>query len=138
MWQGYGEGVVRVQGFDHLVLRCHDVDKTLAWYVDELGLEPERVEEWRAGSAPFPSARIDAGTIIDLIPGGPDGIVDGRLDHICLVVDADSVERVASPDSGFEVLAGPVPRYGARGMATSVYIRDPDGLMVELRSYPSA
>ena len=57
-----------VQGFDHLVLRCIDVETTLAWYVDRLGMPPVRVDEWRAGVAPFPSVRVDEGTIIDLVP----------------------------------------------------------------------
>ncbi|MGD9998656.1 MAG: VOC family virulence protein, partial [Ilumatobacteraceae bacterium] len=35
----------------------------------------------------------------------------------------------------FDVLEGPVPRFGARGNGTSLYIRDPDGTVVELRHY---
>ena len=133
----YVVGVLRVYGFDHLVLRCADVETTLAWYVDRLGLAPVRLEEWRAGAAPFPSARVDAGTIIDFIaapPGGPPD--DGRLDHMCLVVDENSVGQVVN-DPSFEVVDGPGPRFGARGVATSVYVRDPDGLVVELRCYPA-
>jgi catechol 2,3-dioxygenase-like lactoylglutathione lyase family enzyme len=34
-----------------------------------------------------------------------------------------------------DVVEGPVRRYGARGEGLSVYIRDPDGLVVELRHY---
>ncbi len=45
----------RVQGFDHLVLRCSDVERTLAWYVDVIGLEPVRVDEWRREEVFFPS-----------------------------------------------------------------------------------
>ena len=51
---------VRVTGFDHIVLRCSDVEVSLAFYCDELGLEPERVEEWRRGEVLFPSVRINA------------------------------------------------------------------------------
>jgi catechol 2,3-dioxygenase-like lactoylglutathione lyase family enzyme len=129
-------GVLTVLGFDHLVLRCADVEATLAWYVEQLGLAPVRVDEWRAGEAPFPSLRVDAGTIVDLIPTG-DGTApaDGRLDHICLVVDEESVERIVH-GGGFEIVDGPGPRFGARGVATSVYVRDPDGLVVECRCYP--
>ena len=49
--------IVSVVGFDHLVLKCADVETSLAWYCDQLGLEPVRVEEWRAGLAFFPSVR---------------------------------------------------------------------------------
>ena len=51
-----------------------------------------------------------------------------------LVVDADDVASVVS-DPRFEVVDGPGPRWGARGVGTSVYVSDPDGNTVELRSY---
>jgi catechol 2,3-dioxygenase-like lactoylglutathione lyase family enzyme len=126
---------IRVQAFDHLVLVCSDVERSLAWYIDELGLAPVRVEQWRAGEAPFPSARVDEGTIIDLIGGGPVTAGNRNLDHLCLVVDSDSVSHAAT-SGRFQVVDGPVPRFGARGMATSVYVTDPDGYVVELRAYP--
>lgn len=122
---------IAVTAFDHLVLACADVETTLTWYVDRLGLAPVRVDEWRAGSAPFPSVRISADTIIDLVAGEP---VDGRLDHICVVVAPTDLDAVARAGD-FEVVDGPGPRFGARGTGTSLYVRDPDGLVVELRYY---
>jgi catechol 2,3-dioxygenase-like lactoylglutathione lyase family enzyme len=122
---------VRVIAFDHLVLRCADVERTLAWYVDRLGLSPVRVDEWRRGEAPFPSVRISADTIVDLIAGSPD---DGRLDHVCVVVDPIDLAELAASDE-FDVVEGPGRRFGARGDGTSLYVRDPDGLVVELRHY---
>ena len=123
--------IVDVVGFDHLVLACTDVEATLAWYREVLGLGAVRVDEWRNGDAPFPSVRVDDTTIIDLIAGVP---ADGRLDHLCLVVSAVDLEIVAA--SGvFDVVDGPGRRYGAQGEGTSLYVRDPDGLVVELRHY---
>jgi catechol 2,3-dioxygenase-like lactoylglutathione lyase family enzyme len=129
---------IHVLGWDHLVLRCLDVGNTLRWYTDRLGLAPVRVEQWLAGEAPFPSVRVDATAIIDLLPARPgdlSGGPEGRLDHVCLVVDASSLDQVLA-DPSFEVIDGPGQRFGAQGVATSVYIRDPDGLVVELRCYP--
>lgn len=129
-----------VTGFDHLVLRCHDVEATLAWYVDVVGLAPVRVEQWRRGEAPFPSVRVDADTIVDLIPGLGDDANDvavagrARLDHMCLVVQPCDLGALAA-SGRFDVLEGPVTRFGARGSGTSLYVRDPDGLTVELRHY---
>ena len=120
-----------VQHFDHLVLTCRDVERTLEWYVDRLGLEAIHVEEWRRGERPFPSVRISPVTIIDLIPGEPSG---DRLNHICLVVERCDLVAVAA-ERGLEVWEGPVPRYGAQGEGTSIYVLDPDGLTVELRHY---
>jgi len=122
---------VSVSAFDHLVLRCADVERTLAWYCDRLGLSPVRVDEWRRGEAPFPSVRVAEGTIIDLV-AGPSG--DGRLDHICLVVEPVDLAGVAASGE-FDVVDGPARRFGARGDGTSLYVRDPDGLVVELRHY---
>ena len=63
---------VQVVGLDHVVLRCADIEASLAFYCDELGLAPERVDEWRRGEVFFPSVRIDATTLIDLFPAPPD------------------------------------------------------------------
>ena len=120
-----------VIGFDHLVLVVADVEKSLAWYCGELGLGEVNVEEWRAGKAPFPSARIDATTIIDFFPkkAGPAdegaGATNKNLDHICLVVEPTDLSPLG--ETG--------PRFGAQGIGTSVYLEDPDGNTVELRHY---
>ena len=123
--------MLRVIGFDHLVLRCADVESTLSWYIDLLGLEPVRVDEWRRGEVPFPSVRVDDDTIIDLVAGTTG---DGRLDHICVVVDPVDLAALAASGE-FDVVEGPDRRFGARGNGTSLYVRDPDGLIVEIRHY---
>ncbi len=122
---------LRVTGLDHIVLVSADVERTLAWYCDLLGLEPVRVEEWRRGEVPFPSVRVSPTTIIDLIDGEP---VDGRLDHFCLVVEPTDLDAIAASGE-FTVVDGPARRFGARGDGTSLYVRDPDGTVVELRHY---
>ncbi len=122
---------IAVTAFDHLVLKCADVETTLAWYVDRLGLAPVRLAEWRRGEVPFPSVRVSADTIIDLIEGPAD---DGRLDHLCLVIDAVDLAAISAAGD-FDVVGGPARRFGARGEGTSLYVRDPDGLVVELRHY---
>jgi len=127
------ETLLRVTAFDHIVLRCADIEQTLSWYADVLGLGPVRVEEWRRGDAPFPSVRVDANTIIDLIDGDPD---TGRLDHLCLVIDETDLNELAASGM-FEVVDGPSPRFGARGIGESLYVLDPDGGIVELRHYPA-
>ena len=123
--------MIKVRAFDHIVLKCADIERTLSWYVDVLGLGPERVEEWRRGEAPFPSIRVDGNTIIDLIEGDP---AVGRLDHLCLVIDEIDLDELAA-SGAFEVVDGPGPRFGARGIGESLYVLDPDGGTVELRHY---
>ncbi len=123
---------MRVTGLDHIVLFVADAERSLAFYRDLLGLGTERYDEWRTGDAPFVSVRIGEGTIIDLLEREPDG---KNMDHICLTVVETDLE-VLVDDHAFDVVEGPVHRWGARGMARSVYVRDPDGHVVELRVYP--
>jgi catechol 2,3-dioxygenase-like lactoylglutathione lyase family enzyme len=124
--------MVQVNGLDHIVLTVGDTRRSLAWYRDRLGLEPMRVDEWEAGEVFFPSLRIDEGTIIDLLEGDRSGI---NIDHVCLVVDDVDLDEVAASGE-FEVVSGPSEVFGARGMGTGLYVRDPDGNVVELRRYP--
>ncbi|HUG36882.1 MAG TPA: VOC family protein [Candidatus Limnocylindrales bacterium] len=118
-------------GFDHLVLNVADVHRSLAFYVGTLGLTPERVEEWEAGEVFFPSVRIDATTVLDLMQLDRSG---QNVDHLCLVVDDDIDALAAREDLIIE--SGPGERWGAQGDALSIYLRDPDGNLVELRRYP--
>ncbi len=120
-------------GLDHIVLVVADVERSLAWYGRHAGLGAERVEQWRRGELPFPSLRIDPGTIIDVIPGLDDAGARGHLDHICLVVGPDHLAALAA-DPDLEIV-DQGRRSGARGDADSIYVRDPDGLLVEFRSY---
>jgi catechol 2,3-dioxygenase-like lactoylglutathione lyase family enzyme len=123
--------MVRVTGLDHVVLNVSDVNRSVSWYHDQLGLEVLRLDEWKRGEVFFPSLRIDEGTIIDVLENERSG---SNVDHICLVV-ADDVDALAS-SGRFEVVDGPDVRWGARGDARSLYVRDPDGNVVELRAYP--
>ena len=121
----------RVTGIDHIVVDAADPLVVVDWYVDVLGLEPERVEEFRRGEVFFPSVRIDATTIIDVFPSEPTG---ENYNHICLLLSDADIEAVAAHPS-LDVIEGPVTRWGAQGDAQSVYVRDPVGNTVELRTY---
>jgi catechol 2,3-dioxygenase-like lactoylglutathione lyase family enzyme len=122
---------MEVRSLDHVVLRVADGERALRFYCGTLGLEPVRVDAWRRGEVPFPSARVDAATLIDLLPDRRTG---ENLDHLCLVVTRADVEAV-TVSRELEVVEGPARRFGARGDGTSVYVRDPDGNLVELRCY---
>ena len=122
---------MRPQSLDHVVLRVADVERSVDWYTSVLGLTAERLGEWRRGEVPFPSVRVSAESIIDLVAADRTG---ENVDHFCLAYDG--VDLAALAASGrFDVVDGPGPRWGAQGMATSLYVRDPDGNVVELRTY---
>jgi catechol 2,3-dioxygenase-like lactoylglutathione lyase family enzyme len=132
-----------ITDLDHIVLNVSDIDRSLRFYTEVLGLKGERIEEFRAGKVGFPSVRINDATIIDLFPTptsarlGPGSQINRNLNHFCMVVGADDfsgiVEYLAKND--IRVREGPVSRWGARGRATSVYFLDPDGNEIEIRTY---
>ena len=122
---------MEVTGLDHIVLNCSDVERSLEYYTAVIGLSGERVEEWRRGEAPFPSVRVDPGTIIDLFTSERTG---ENMNHFCLVLPAaDWEEMLATGDIPVE--HGPSKVFGARGTGMSIYTSDPDGNTVELRRY---
>jgi catechol 2,3-dioxygenase-like lactoylglutathione lyase family enzyme len=130
--------VVQVTGLDHFVLRVHDLEHSLSFYRGVLGLPIEFLEEYRAGSRPFVSARIGA-QLLDLVPdptyNPEDGWRTGGFLHLCVRVAGrllDVLPRLR--ERGIELIEEePVLRMGATGWGQSVYVRDPDGYVVELK-----
>jgi catechol 2,3-dioxygenase-like lactoylglutathione lyase family enzyme len=122
---------IRVTALDHVVLNVADVERSLAFYVGELGLEPIHVEEWRRGERFFPSVRVSADSILDLLAAPRTG---ENADHVCLVVEPMDFDALIA-SGRLEIVEGPATRFGARGDGTSIYFRDPDANLVELRYY---
>jgi len=134
---------IKILELDHIVLNVSDIDRSLRFYTEVLGLSGERVEEFRAGKVGFPSVRINRETIIDLFPRRDSLTSEAaakdkhNLNHFCLVVGGEDFSGIVDYLSahGVKVHQGPVSRWGARGRATSVYFSDPDGNEVEIRCY---
>lgn len=134
-----------IAGIDHIVLRVVDLDRMLDFYVGALGCTMEKVQ------ASIGLYQLRAGrSLIDLIPvdgplgkeGGAAPGSEGRnLEHFCLRIDmqagsfdADALIRYLR-SKGVE--PGEVAsRYGADGQGPSIYVRDPEGNVVELKGPP--
>jgi catechol 2,3-dioxygenase-like lactoylglutathione lyase family enzyme len=133
--------LVTIREMDHIVLRVRDVEKSLYFYAEILGLKPERVEQFKAGEVRFPSVRLNDDTIIDLFPS-PDmepisKNAPRNQDHFCMVIEPTDLNTLKHEFQaiGIDIQAGPGPRWGAHGNGTSLYIYDPDDNVVELRYY---
>lgn len=135
---------IKVTELDHIVLNVGDIQRSLKFYTDVLGLQAERLDDFNAGKVGFPSVRINGDTIIDLFPiQGAEDLENqaekrqGNLNHFCMVVDRQDFSGIVDylAQYGVAVREGPVSRWGARGRATSVYFLDPDGNEVEIRCY---
>jgi glyoxylase I family protein len=134
---------IRVLGLDHVVLRVRDLDAALRFYQGALGCPIERridalgLVQLRAGAA-----------LIDLVPadsplgkaGGGVPVADGKnVDHICLRIDAFDAAALSAYLRSHGIEPGEVgTRYGAEGNGLSMYVRDPDGNVVELKGPPGA
>ncbi|MGV3759594.1 MAG: VOC family protein [Actinomycetota bacterium] len=118
-------------GVDHVVLVSPDVERLVAWYRDELGLGVERLDQWRAQQVPFVSLRVSDSFLIDVMAGERTG---ENVNHIALHVSGVDVDELAA-SGRFPVEMGPADLFGARGTGRGVYTRDPDGNLVELRTY---
>jgi len=132
--------LVKITEMDHIVLRVKDVEVSLRFYTETLGLKSERVEQWRAGEIRFPSARLNDDTIIDLFASDQEPIArDGvrNQDHFCMVIEPTDMEELKARFEalGVGIQSGPGKRWGSHGDGISLYLYDPDNNVVELRHY---
>ena len=124
-----------VTGLDHLVLTVADLGQTVAFYQDILGMRAARFEaadgtqRWalyfgtqkinlhQAGAEFRPHAKAKA-------PGSAD---------LCFLTETDlDIWQAHFHTAEIDVEAGPVARSGATGPIVSLYVRDPDGNLIEV------
>jgi catechol 2,3-dioxygenase-like lactoylglutathione lyase family enzyme len=127
-----------ISGFDHVSLPLCNEDAMAAFYralgasVDEL----EHVVVVHLGDQMVNFHRVEMWTRDDFTLRAP--AATPPCGDFCLRWDGTADELAALLQAaGAVVEEGPVPRRGARGIeATSVYVRDPDGNLVEFMRYP--
>jgi glyoxylase I family protein len=118
-------------GLDHVVLVVRDQQASQRFYTDVLGCTLEHINEkislihLRFGEA-----------YIDLLPATaerPRGA--GGVDHVCLSIKCDNLEKIATElrARGVSLEGEIVTRRGAYGTGPSLYLRDPDGYVIELK-----
>ena len=123
---------VSVLHCDHLVLTVRDLRKALCFYGDVLGMTVQRFGEHRwalvYGTGKINLHEADQAPILPRAQTPTPGSAD-----LCFLVD-QPVEKVALAlqSQGIAVEVGPVNRQGARQSLRSIYVRDPDGNLIEL------
>lgn len=126
---------MRVTSLDHLVLTVRDIEQSAAFYVDALGMRHRvftATDGTRRHALSFGTQKINlhqAGAEFEPNAAAP---TPGSGD-LCFLVDGTIADWQAHFAAGdVPVVAGPVPRTGATGPILSLYIRDPDGTLVEV------
>ena len=122
----------RVMGLDHVVLRVADIDRSIAFYGEVLGLHVER------RLAEIGLVQLRAGTsMIDLVPRTEDEDDGRNMDHFAVRIAEMDVPALTAHLKKHGIDPGEVRRrYGAEGYGSSIYITDPDGNTVELKGPP--
>eukprot|EP00189_Rhodosorus_marinus_P008371 CAMPEP_0184749832 /NCGR_PEP_ID=MMETSP0315-20130426/31270_1 /TAXON_ID=101924 /ORGANISM="Rhodosorus marinus, Strain UTEX LB 2760" /LENGTH=162 /DNA_ID=CAMNT_0027227291 /DNA_START=106 /DNA_END=589 /DNA_ORIENTATION=+ len=130
----------RVGELDHIALACKDVDGMVRFYSGLLGFPTVNLEKFKEGAVPFPSVRINQGSIIDFFPLEDATASFRQVSHFCIRMEEEdyvSVKEVLS-ENGYEPTRKESKLSGARGTGIAQYYKDPEDNTVELRFYESA
>lgn len=129
---------MEARSIDHVNLRIPEDGQPAAveFYGDRLGFGIEGVARWRAGEKSFFDVRLAPEHVVHLWPTPAfDPPTGTNYDHLAVVVE-DDIETVRS-----HLAAADVPLYdelssplGATGEAPAVYVEDPFGYVVELKT----
>ena len=132
--------MLTIKAIDHIVFNVRDVEASARWYGRVLGMNrtdaPSDQGEDRT-SMTFGQNKIN----LRPITASQESWFTGKApsaggQDLCFLTDL-SPDAVAAHfrDCDVEVEVGPVTRRGARGSIRSVYVRDPDGNLIEVSSY---
>jgi len=124
-----------VRALDHLVLTVADITRSVRFYEDALGMVAEAFtvadgsQRWalKFGDQKINLHQSDA-------PFAPHAKVplEGSAD-LCFLTETPLVGWTLHLDGlGVAVIDGPVRRTGATGPIMSIYLRDPDGNLIEV------
>ena len=127
-----------IDRIDHIVLTVTDIEVSTTWYENTLGFE----REFFRGPEGQPRHALKFGQLkINLQDAATETPTKARVPTIgsgdfCLVAAIpldEFIEHLHQIQVPIDV--GPVPRRGALGPIRSVYLRDPDGNLVEIAEY---
>jgi catechol 2,3-dioxygenase-like lactoylglutathione lyase family enzyme len=119
-------------GLDHVVFRVQDQAASQRFYIDVLGCTLDHVNER------ISLVHLRFGEhYIDLLPATAEApaATPGGVDHVCLSIHCDDLAAVGAAlrARGVAVQGDVAERRGAYGTGPSLYIRDPDGHVIELK-----
>jgi len=132
---------IRIRGLDHVVLRVSDLAASIDFYCDVLGCSEERrldalgLVQLRAGTCLIDL--VDVASPLGRLGGDAPRSEARNMDHFAVALEEFDEAAIRSQLESHGVEPGEVSeRYGANGNGPSMYVRDPDGNVVELKGPP--
>lgn len=125
--------IMKIKNIDHLVITTSDLKKCLDFYVGLLGMEHRDSNGHH--NLYFTNGKISIHTMKGEFQPAARNPAYGSQDF-CLITCGDLKEVKAELEAKHApIISGIVERHGAYGAMQSLYLRDPDGNLVELSSY---
>jgi catechol 2,3-dioxygenase-like lactoylglutathione lyase family enzyme len=127
---------VKIERFDHLVRTVHDIDRTCDFYTRVLGMKAIAFQEGRT-ALQFGQQKLNLHAVRKEFEPKALNPTPGSA-NLCLITEISLDEVIQHmKDCGVEILDSPVKRTGAIGEILSIYLRDPDGNLIEVSNYLS-
>ena len=125
---------MKIERLDHLVLTVRDIEATVAFYTQALGMKPVTFGNGRRALA-FGQQKLNLHSADAPFKPHAARPTPGSAD-LCFISSTPISEVIVHLKSaGIAIEEGPVPRTGALGPITSVYFRDPDANLIEVSCY---
>ena len=125
---------ITLDRIDHIVLTVRDIDQTIEFYCNVLGMTEITFGDNRK-ALKFAKQKINLHPQPSDITPKANQPTPGAMD-ICFITQSPIdgiIDSLQKHDINIEL--GPVQRQGAQGNITSVYIRDPDNNLIEIAHY---
>ena len=124
---------MKIDRFDHIVITTADLERCLHFYVDILGMEPDRRGDRFA--VKFGNQKINIHRRpAEFLPAASNPSYGSQ--DLCLIAEGP-IEAIKAEleEKGYPIELGVVRRIGALGAMDSIYLRDADGNLVEISVY---
>ncbi len=130
-----GDEKMKLNALDHLVLTVADIDATVRFYRDMLGMEAQQftpADGTTRWALKFGAQKINLHQVGQEFEPKAKQATAGSAD-LCFLSDVPVADWQAHlADCRVKVIEGPVKRTGATGPILSIYLRDPDGNLIEV------
>lgn len=124
---------LKIKDIDHFVITTADLQACLDFYVGTLGMEHR--ESNGHHNLYFPGGKISIHTKKGEFQPAANYPIYGSQDFFLIVEDDLETVKRELEYKGIKPLMNIVERHGAHGTLRSLYVRDPDGNLVELSNY---